>query len=152
MFFNPSRMFRLYDILFLGVCLITHFYFRFRHRPRLPFPPGPKRWPLAGNAFSIPTSFAYEYYNILAKKFSKRTSLVQEVIWYLGSIVDTNILYLEAFGRPIVVLNDLKTAQDLLDKRSAIYSGRLVLVSTLVQLPFTHHTDLLRRWCMICEI
>jgi cytochrome P450 len=37
-------------------------------------------------------------------------------------------MHLEALGRPILVLNDIKMAQDLLDKRSAFYSSRYVLL------------------------
>ncbi|KAJ3563542.1 hypothetical protein NP233_g8875 [Leucocoprinus birnbaumii] len=42
----------------------------------------------------------------------------------MGERLGTKILYLEAFGQSIVVLNDSQMARDLLDKRSAIYSSR----------------------------
>jgi hypothetical protein len=34
------------------------------------------------------------------------------------------MLYLEAIGQPLLVVNDYCIAQDLLDKRSALYSSR----------------------------
>lgn len=126
-------MFRLLDIFIPCLCLIVYFHYRYRRRSGPPLPPGPKGWPWVGNAFSIPSSFAYEYYSAMAKKFSEQDihtsrrcrSLYLPLTW-LRYVTDTNILYLEAFGQPIVVLDDLRTAQDLLDKRSSIYSSRLV--------------------------
>lgn len=38
--------------------------------------------------------------------------------------IGSKILYLQAFGRPMVIINDVKIAQDLLEKRSALYSSR----------------------------
>lgn len=35
-----------------------------------------------------------------------------------------DVVYLQVFRQPIVVLNSLEAAQDLLDKRSHIYSDR----------------------------
>lgn len=34
------------------------------------------------------------------------------------------MIYLEALGQSIVVINDITVAQDLLDKRSTTYSSR----------------------------
>ncbi|KAJ3563543.1 hypothetical protein NP233_g8874 [Leucocoprinus birnbaumii] len=42
----------------------------------------------------------------------------------MGDRLGSKILYLEAFGQSIVVLNDFRMASDLLDKRSALYSSR----------------------------
>jgi hypothetical protein len=35
-----------------------------------------------------------------------------------------NIVYLEAFGQPLILLNSPKSAMDLLEQRSAIYSDQ----------------------------
>ena len=37
-----------------------------------------------------------------------------------------DIIYIYAFGNPIIILNSAKAANDLLDKRSAKYSSRPV--------------------------
>jgi len=42
----------------------------------------------------------------------------------LGQRLGSKIMYLEALGRPILVVNDLKMAKDLLEKRSGLYSSR----------------------------
>lgn len=65
-------MLHLQDILVLSLCLTIHYYYRHYHRrAQFPLPPGPKRWPLVGNAFSTPTSFAYKYYGMMAKKLGE---------------------------------------------------------------------------------
>lgn len=33
-------------------------------------------------------------------------------------------MYLEAFGEPIIIINDMNIAKDLLEKRSTLYSSR----------------------------
>ncbi|KAF7782114.1 hypothetical protein Agabi119p4_1490 [Agaricus bisporus var. burnettii] len=42
----------------------------------------------------------------------------------VGKKLRAKLLYYEVFGRPIIVINDVHVAQDLLEKRSAIYSSR----------------------------
>ncbi|KAH9170566.1 hypothetical protein EDB89DRAFT_1977337 [Lactarius sanguifluus] len=37
---------------------------------------------------------------------------------------NTDVMYLSALGQPILVLNSLKAASELLDRRANIYSGR----------------------------
>ncbi|KAF8965868.1 cytochrome P450 [Flammula alnicola] len=70
------------------------------------YPPGPKGWPIIGNLFDIPKALAYKTYAQWSKE--------------LGS----DILYLNAAGTPIVVLNSIEAANDLFEKRSSIYSNR----------------------------
>ncbi|KXN85007.1 O-methylsterigmatocystin oxidoreductase [Leucoagaricus sp. SymC.cos] len=72
----------------------------------VPLPPGPARWPMFGNSFMMPLTYAHIFYKELGKK--------------LG----TKIIYLEAAGQPVIVLNDIEIAQELLEKRSALYSSR----------------------------
>jgi hypothetical protein len=42
------------------------------------------------------------------------------------------MVYVEVIGQPIIILNSVKVAKDLLDKRSLIYSNRPRLVSISV--------------------
>lgn len=39
------------------------------------------------------------------------------------------IVYASAFGKPLIILNSFSAAQDLLQKRGGIYSGRPRLVT-----------------------
>lgn len=45
-----------------------------------------------------------------------------------------NIIHLNVLGKPIIVVNSAKIAQDLMDKKSSIYSDRPILVSIFPQL------------------
>ncbi len=64
-------MLHLQDVGVLALALIVHYYYRYRHRSRLPLPPGPKRWPVIGNALTIPTAHTYKYYDELARKLGE---------------------------------------------------------------------------------
>ncbi|KAH9898437.1 cytochrome P450 [Cubamyces lactineus] len=79
----------------------------------LPLPPGPKRQPILGNALDIP--------------LSKQWLTFQRWAEIYGDIFSISLL-----GQPVIVLNSVKAAKDLLDKRSAIYSDRFK--STVVPL------------------
>ncbi|KAF9451148.1 cytochrome P450 [Macrolepiota fuliginosa MF-IS2] len=94
------------DIIFLCFCGLLHIIYRNQRRSRLPLPPSLPRWPLVGNAFQIPLTYVHVFYQELERK--------------LGS----KIMYLEAFGRSIIVINDARIAKELLEKRSALYSSR----------------------------
>ncbi|KAJ3561458.1 hypothetical protein NP233_g10180 [Leucocoprinus birnbaumii] len=95
------------DILLLGLCGILHVFYRKRQRWLLPLPPSlPGGWPIIGNALQLPLTYVHLFYQGLGRK--------------LGS----KIIYVEALGQPIIVVNDARIAGELLDKRSAFYSSR----------------------------
>ncbi|KAJ7185204.1 cytochrome P450 [Mycena filopes] len=94
----------------LLLALTVFLYLQFRTRSRRRLPPGPPKLPLIGNALSIPSSLQWIKFWGWAKKY------------------DSDIIYLDVFGTPFVVLNSHKAAMDLLDKRSGIYSNRSTLV------------------------
>ncbi|KAH9041581.1 cytochrome P450 [Lactarius pseudohatsudake] len=90
-----------------NISVIVYLLFQRRRRPPLPFPPGPKGLPLIGNLRDLPTQ--YQWLN-----FEK-----------LGQEIGSDIVHLELLGTHLVVLNSEKVANDLLEKRSSIYSDRL---------------------------
>jgi hypothetical protein len=63
----------LQDVLFLSVCLIVHFNYRYRRRTVLSLPPSPRRWPILGHALSIPMSFWAKGYKKLGEELGKST-------------------------------------------------------------------------------
>ncbi|KAJ1306360.1 hypothetical protein OPQ81_007366 [Rhizoctonia solani] len=75
-------------------------------KKRRGLPPGPPSYPLIRQLLSVPTSFAYIEYRKLSRKLK------------------SNVISFEFLGNTIVVLNSVESANDLLDKRSAIYSDR----------------------------
>ncbi|KAH8998285.1 cytochrome P450 [Lactarius hatsudake] len=77
---------------------------------RLPYPPGPRRLPLVGNLFSMPSREEWITY----RNWSEQ----------LGS----DIIHADVMGSHIVILNSIKAANELLEKRSSVYSDRPPLV------------------------
>ncbi|KAF7348419.1 hypothetical protein MSAN_01796100 [Mycena sanguinolenta] len=72
---------------------------------RLPFPPGPKPRFLVGNLFDIPTEMPWITYTEWGKQYG-------------------NVVHTEVFGQHILILNSIKAATELLEKRTTIYSDR----------------------------
>ncbi|KAJ3554391.1 hypothetical protein NP233_g12431 [Leucocoprinus birnbaumii] len=94
------------DALIITVCVVVHLAYRYRNKSKYPLPPGMPKWPIVGNAFQIPASQQHLFFKDLGEQ--------------LGS----KIFYLKAFSQDMIVINDVKIAQDLLDKRSSLYSSR----------------------------
>ncbi|KAF7375471.1 putative monooxygenase [Mycena sanguinolenta] len=77
-------------------------------------PAGPRRWPLIGSVLEIPQTYQWLTFSKWAKTY--------------GSIV-----YADVLGQPFIIINSAKVANELLDKRSSIYSNRPNLtMATLV--------------------
>ncbi|KAF7348383.1 hypothetical protein MSAN_01792300 [Mycena sanguinolenta] len=90
-----------FAILFAVVGLLQ----RRKGTARLPFPPGPKPRFLVGNLFDIPTEMPLTTYTEWGKQY--------------GDVVHTQV-----FGQHILILNSVKAATELLEKRATIYSDR----------------------------
>ncbi|KAL0578166.1 hypothetical protein V5O48_003832 [Marasmius crinis-equi] len=69
-------------------------------------PPGPPGYPLVGNGFDVTDKLEWLLYRDLGKKYN------------------SDVIYLNVFGTDIVVVNSYEGAQELFEKRSAIYSDR----------------------------
>ncbi|KAJ3928523.1 MAG: cytochrome P450 [Lentinula lateritia] len=72
---------------------------------RLPLPPGPKGYPLIGNALSLPSERPWLTYCQWSKRFG-------------------DVIHLSALGQSIIILNSARSIYDLLERRSALYSDR----------------------------
>ncbi|KAJ2934553.1 hypothetical protein H1R20_g2525, partial [Candolleomyces eurysporus] len=82
--------------------------------PTVHRPPGPKPLPFIGNVLQMPTSNQPEVFRSWASNYG-------------------DVVYVQIFGQPMVIIDSLQAARDLLDKRSSIYSDRprFVLFSEL---------------------
>ncbi|KAF5387184.1 hypothetical protein D9615_001583 [Tricholomella constricta] len=87
---------------FIALGLVVSFIGNSR---RAPLPPGPRGWPVIGNLFDLPTRG-------------------DPLPWLAHKVAYGPISSVTVLGQTIVLLNDLQTTIDLLDKRSSIYSGR----------------------------
>ena len=72
----------------------------------VPLPPGPKRWPLIGNFFDLRgNSFSWLRYIDWQQLYG-------------------DVIYVDLFGRGMVIVNSAKAANELFEKRSSNYSDR----------------------------
>ncbi|KAJ3569054.1 hypothetical protein NP233_g5306 [Leucocoprinus birnbaumii] len=92
------------------VCLLSLWNQRRRWKRRnpkgLPTPPGPKGLPLLGSVFEMPMIKPWIVYNAWSKEHH------------------SDFIYFKVLNKSFLVLNSLKTVQDLLVKRSDKYSDR----------------------------
>ncbi|KAF7365051.1 Cytochrome p450 [Mycena venus] len=72
---------------------------------RLPFPPGPKPRFIMGNFYDIPSELPWITYAKWAKEYG-------------------DVVHLQVFGNHVLVVNSVKAAVELLEKRGHIYSDR----------------------------
>ncbi|KAF5382852.1 hypothetical protein D9757_007327 [Collybiopsis confluens] len=92
-----------------AIPLVYFLYSRARQAAsrQAPLPPGPTKFPIVENLFHIPNgAFIWRDYTEMCKQY------------------DSDIIHLSALGNSIIILNSKKAVSDLLEKKSAIYSGR----------------------------
>ncbi|KAJ3517668.1 hypothetical protein NLJ89_g347 [Agrocybe chaxingu] len=97
-------------VIVVILCVLLTFFLRaLVSKPRGPYPPGPKPKFLVGNLLDFPEANAAEKYLEWGR-------------WYNSDIVHITLL-----GKHVVVINKRRIAEELLDKRARIYSGRMEL-------------------------
>ncbi|KIK55842.1 hypothetical protein GYMLUDRAFT_248434 [Collybiopsis luxurians FD-317 M1] len=89
--------------LFISTLILTVVLLR---RHKRPAPPGPKGWPIIGNILDIPAKDPWKVF----QKWSEN--------------IGSDVLLIRLPGVWILYLNTTRSVQDLLVKRSAIYSDR----------------------------
>ena len=78
-------------------------------KPIQNLPPGPRSDPLIGHVRILPLSYSWETFAKWGEKFG-------------------DVIYVHAFGRPMVILNSYLAAREIMDKKGANFSDRPRLV------------------------
>lgn len=112
-------------LLLFAVGVLTVNAYWTKNRSRV-LPPGPKGWPIIGNVLDMPATFEWITFHQWAKQFSKclwTEKSVKELILMLMQS-ESDVIYCNVFGINIVILDSMGAVNELLEKRSAIYSSR----------------------------
>jgi cytochrome P450 len=106
-------------VVSLGIWLVWRYL---SAKPKLPVPPGPSGYPVIGNLLDMPTKEQPQKFSEMGKEYGTHICFLREhcaITSVIGPLMHLNVL-----GQPIVVVNDIKIATELLEKRSNIYSDR----------------------------
>ncbi|KAK2744265.1 hypothetical protein FQN57_004350 [Myotisia sp. PD_48] len=108
-YYHPK--FGIFFVVLLVLCPASVYWLK-NLRSQLPLPPGPRGLPLLGNAFQIRDADRWRTYQKWHKKYGP-------------------IIRISSGSKTMIILGSYKTARDLLEKRSEIYSSRPTMVVPL---------------------
>ncbi|THU91997.1 cytochrome P450 [Dendrothele bispora CBS 962.96] len=130
--------------LSIPALVVIYFFFQRRLKYRAPLPPGPKGLPILGDVISA----------IRTKKVDDLGAPQWAYYLDLGKKYQSDVVHINVLGDHTVVLNSVKATNELLEKRSALYSGRphLPMINDLIgwdwnfgTMPYTNQWRLHRR-------
>ena len=98
-----------------------------RNDSRLPYPPGPRGYPLVGSALDIPGDTPiWKTFISIAQKYSTCLAPAGVCIQLkFLPLQDTDVLRMKMFSTDFIILTSSEAISDLLEKRSSIYSDRV---------------------------
>jgi hypothetical protein len=110
-------------IIFLLLLVVLWKEYMFSRR--LPCPPGPKGLPLIGNIRDIPPDCQWLTYASWSHKFSTSSSFGYINTFKILKLEESDVIYLNLAGTNLLVVNSLRAAVELFEKRYAIYSDKV---------------------------
>ncbi len=90
-------------------------------------PPGPPGWPIIGNIFDLPTKESWKVYLDWSKHYGTHTApVIFSALQKCHALTDSDVLSMRVPGARFFILNSVEAIQELLIKRSSLYSDRYV--------------------------
>ncbi|KAF7791178.1 hypothetical protein EIP86_002189 [Pleurotus ostreatoroseus] len=93
-------------LLGLALIFVIIVSIRANKNRQLPLPPGPRAWPVVGNLLDVPRKRAFFEYSKWASDYG------------------SDILFMQLPSQPVIIVNTVEAANDLMYKRSSIYSDK----------------------------
>ncbi|KAG1813631.1 cytochrome P450 [Suillus subaureus] len=91
-----------------------------------PYPPGPRGWPLIDNILDMPRIKPWLTFTEWGQKYGECLPFFQNHAFSKVSSIG-DITHIEVLGRHMFVLNSSKTALEMMDSKSTLYSDRPVV-------------------------
>jgi len=117
-----------YGIFSIGAMLagglIVLYTARYFTSPYRRLPPGPRGYPIIGNVLELRSTQSWLKFAGWRKKYGQFVLSSNFLDKFLTRTRLGELIYLNAAGQPIVILNSQRVAVGLLDRRSGIYSDR----------------------------
>ena len=126
--------------------LIVILVVRYSKSPWRCVPPGPRGLPLIGNVLELQDK-DWLFRRDCKQKYSALSPFFLVTSCPRAHEILDDMMYLNALGQPILFLNSLKAAAELLDRRANIYSGRprLIMAQEIISgnfiFSFLNHID-----------
>ncbi len=110
--------------LLISLVLFGYLVYAYCRKQRALLPPGPPGLPFLGNALDMAVKYPWLKYAEWGRQYGRYSS--KHITWC--SFLQGDVIYLNAVGQSIIVLNSAKAVFALLDQRGGIYSDRPRLV------------------------